>query len=84
MQIFLAAITVVHMEPQWPVSVPYVYSGYPAYPVRVVPRINPVASSLAYSISGIRTKNLGLSAEECAAVNALFSPMSKGSDFKKW
>merc|ERR1712029_970039 len=49
--IFMAAIAVVHMEPQWPLlqpTVPYMYGTYPAYhQVQVVPRTNPVAP-LAY------------------------------------
>ena len=52
-QIFMAAIAVVHMEAQWPLlqpTVPYVYGTYPAYPqVRVIPRTNPV-SPLTYGL----------------------------------
>ena len=70
----MAAIAVVHMEPQWPLlqpTVPYVYGTYPAYhQVQVVPLTNPVAP-LAYD---------GISKNKC--VSTLLS-ISKWSDFKK-
>ena len=82
-QIFMAAIAVVHMEPQWPLlqpTVPYVYGAYPVYhQVRVVPWTKSVAS-LAYSF---KAKNglENLSAEGCSVVTEFQEVLSKGKDF---
>ena len=84
-QIFLAAIAVVQMEPQWPLlqpTVPYVYGAYPVYhQVRVVPWTKSVAS-LAYSF---KAKNglENLSAEGCSVVTEFQEVLSKGKDFFK-
>merc|ERR1711862_769360 len=81
--IFMAAITVVHMEPQWPLlqpTVPYVYGAYPVYhQVRVVPWTKSVAS-LAYSF---KAKNglENLSAEGCSVVTEFQEVLKYIDDF---
>merc|ERR1712029_198287 len=72
----MAAIAVVHMEPQWPLlqpTVPYVYGTYPAYhQVRVVPVVPKTKSVAPKKPISLKPKTYSLdylSSEGCEVVD---------------
>jgi hypothetical protein len=74
--IFMAAIAVVHMEPQWPLlqpTVPYVYGTYPTYhQVRVVPVVPKTKSVAPKKPISLKPKTYSLdylSSEGCEVVD---------------
>ena len=87
--IFMPAIAVVHLEPQWPLlqpSVPYVYFGTnlpTVYPVPVrVGHINPL-KAMVYRLNKLsvyRGRNSLSSPEGCTAIKNFFTFLSKRTD----
>ena len=85
----MAAIAVVHMEPQWPLlqpTVPYVYGAYPAYhQVRVVPVVPKTKSVAPKKPISLKPKTYSLdylSSEGCEVVDFIQRELSKWSDFQ--